>query len=118
AVVAAPFLFQQEKKEITIGGMMGSEPEILISMYKLLIEQDTDIQVNLKPGLGKMSFVFQALRSGDIDIYPEFTGTAISEFLKETAKSTDKEKVYEQARQGLASSFQLQLLQPMAYNNT
>ncbi|BBP93571.1 hypothetical protein BsIDN1_71890 [Bacillus safensis] len=79
-------LFQQEKKEITIGGKLGSEPEILISMYKLLIEQDTDIQVNLKPGLGKTSFVFQALRSGDIDIYPEFTGTAISEFLKETAK--------------------------------
>ncbi|MBC3697865.1 ABC transporter permease/substrate-binding protein, partial [Bacillus pumilus] len=64
AIVAGPSLFQQEKKEITIGGKLGSEPEILISMYKLLIEQDTDIQVNLKPGLGKTSFVFQALRSG------------------------------------------------------
>lgn len=116
--VVVPLLFQQEKKEITIGGKLGSEPEILISMYKLLIEQDTDIQVNLKPGLGKTSFVFQALRSGDIDIYPEFTGTAISEFLKQTAKSTDKEKVYEQARRGLESSFQLRLLEPMAYNNT
>ncbi|MGM5473997.1 ABC transporter permease/substrate-binding protein [Bacillus pumilus] len=118
AIVAGPSLFQQEKKEITIGGKLGSEPEILISMYKLLIEQDTDIQVNLKPGLGKTSFVFQALRSGDIDIYPEFTGTVISEFLKQTAKSTDKEKVYEQARRGLESSFQLRLLEPMAYNNT
>ncbi len=109
AIVAGPSLFQQEKKEITIGGKLGSEP---------LIEQDTDIQVNLKPGLGKTSFVFQALRSGDIDMYPEFTGTAISEFLKQTAKSTDKEKVYEQARRGLESSFQLRLLEPMAYNNT
>ena len=32
-------------------------------MYKRLIEQDTDLHVELKPGLGKTAFVFEALKS-------------------------------------------------------
>ncbi|SID79068.1 glycine betaine ABC transporter substrate-binding protein [Mycobacteroides abscessus subsp. abscessus] len=62
--------------------------------------------------------MFNALRSGDIDIYPEFTGTAISEFLKETAVSTDRQEVYEQARDGMSEEFELEMLEPMDYNNT
>lgn len=111
-------LRSDENKEIVIAGKLGSEPEILINMYKILIEQDTDIQVDLKPGLGKTSFVFNSLKSGDVDVYPEFTGTAISEFLKETAASTDRSEVYAQARKGMLEQFNMVLLKPMAYNNT
>ncbi|MBS4210098.1 osmoprotectant update ABC transporter permease/substrate-binding subunit OpuFB [Bacillus sp. FJAT-50079] len=117
-MMAAPFLSGGIKKDIVIAGKLGSEPEILINMYKILIEQETDLRVELKPGLGKTSFVFNALKSGSIDVYPEFTGTAISEFLKETAVSTDREEVYEQARQGLLEEFDMTLLDPMDYNNT
>ncbi|MDN4074212.1 osmoprotectant update ABC transporter permease/substrate-binding subunit OpuFB [Fictibacillus terranigra] len=117
-VVIVPFAMRGEQKDIVIAGKLGSEPEILINMYKLLIEKDTDLNVELKPGLGKTSFVFNALKSGSIDVYPEFTGTAISEFLKETASSTDSRKVYEQARKGMADKFDMQLLRPMKYNNT
>lgn len=97
-MMAIPTLINQKQKMIFIGGKLGSEPEILINMYKLLIEKDTNFQVELKPGLGKTSFVFNALKSGSIDVYPEFTGTAISEFLKESAVSTERGEVYEQAR--------------------
>lgn len=117
AIIVAPFSGHQDQK-IVIAGKLGSEPEILINMYKILIEDETDLQVELKPGLGKTSFVFNALRSGDIDIYPEFTGTAISEFLKETANSTDREEVYQQAKDGLLERFNMELLKPMQYNNT
>lgn len=111
-------LFTNQNKEIVIAGKLGAEPEILINMYKILIEEETDIEVELKPGLGKTSFVFNALESGSIDIYPEFTGTAISEFLKETANSTDRSKVYQQAKEGLLQKFKLVMLEPMEYNNT
>lgn len=87
-------------------------------MYKLLIEEETDLQVELKPGLGKTSFLFNALKSGDIDIYPEFTGTAISEFLKETAVSNESEEVYQQAKNGMLEKYQMLMLEPMQYNNT
>jgi osmoprotectant transport system permease protein len=113
-----PLLSGEEKKDIVIAGKLGSEPEILINMYKLLIEEHTDLNVELKPGFGKTSFVFNALKSGSIDIYPEFTGTAISEFLKETAVSTDRKEVYEQARKGMLEQFHMVMLEPMDYNNT
>lgn len=123
AVIIAAFLIiplfgQANKADLVIGAKLGPEPEILINMYKELIEQDTELTVELKPGLGKTSFVFAALQSGDIDIYPEFTGTAISEFLKTTATSTDAAEVYAQARDGLKTDFDMALLEPMAYNNT
>ncbi|MEH7225708.1 osmoprotectant update ABC transporter permease/substrate-binding subunit OpuFB [Bacillus sp. JJ1566] len=117
AIIVAPFFGHQDQK-VVIAGKLGSEPEILINMYKILIEDETDLQVELKPGLGKTSFVFNALRSEDIDIYPEFTGTAISEFLKETANSTDRQQVYQQARDGLLERFNMVLLKPMQFNNT
>ncbi|MDP1394248.1 MULTISPECIES: osmoprotectant update ABC transporter permease/substrate-binding subunit OpuFB [Lysinibacillus] len=113
-----PLLSSKQQDEIVIAGKLGAEPEILINMYKLLIEQETDLTVTLKPGLGKTSFVFNALKSGSIDIYPEFTGTAISEFLKEEAINNNQEDVYLQAKEGLQEQFDMVMLSPMNYNNT
>lgn len=106
------------KKDIVIGAKLGPEPTILINMYKILIEKNTDLNVKLEPDLGKTTFVFHALKSKDIDIYPEFTGTAITTFLKEEAQSTDEQKVYEQARSGMKEEFNMVMLKPMQYNNT
>jgi len=113
-----PLLSSKQQDEIVIAGKLGAEPEILINMYKLLIEQETDLTVQLKPGLGKTSFVFNALKSGSIDIYPEFTGTAISEFLKEEAINNNQEDVYLQAKKGMQEQFDMVMLSPMSYNNT
>ena len=104
--------------EIVIAGKLGSEPEILMNMYKELIQEDTDLSVKLKPNLGKTSFVFNALKSGEIDIYPEFTGTILATFLEEEAKSNNKEEVYQQAKEGLAEEYDMTLLDAMSFNNT
>ncbi|WP_068985658.1 MULTISPECIES: osmoprotectant update ABC transporter permease/substrate-binding subunit OpuFB [Lysinibacillus] len=118
SLMILPLLNFKEQEEIVIAGKLGSEPEILINMYKLLIENETDLTVQLKPGLGKTSFVFNALKSGSIDIYPEFTGTAISEFLKEEAINNNQEDVYHQAQEGMMNKFGMVMLSPMKYNNT
>src|SRR5690625_4800400 len=53
-VVASPLLFAKDKDaDIVIGGKLGAEPAILINMYKYLIEDATDLKVDLKTGLGK-----------------------------------------------------------------
>lgn len=117
ALIVVPY-FASDKKEITIAGKLGAEPEILINMYKLVIEDETDLKVNLKPNMGKTSFLFNALKSGNIDIYPEFTGTVLETFTKEPAKSHNANQVYEQAKDGLAKQFNMTYLKPMQYNNT
>lgn len=116
----SPAIFQNQKKEtVIIAGKLGPEPEILINMYKLLIEQESELQVKLKPNFGKTSFLYEALKSGDIDIYPEFTGTVTSSLLKEIPKvSNDPKEVYQVARDNIKSQDKLAFLKPMAYQNT
>ncbi|MCG3418928.1 ABC transporter permease/substrate-binding protein [Oceanobacillus jordanicus] len=118
-VVTSPFIFNSSQRaDLIIGGKLGSEPAILANMYKLLIEEDTDLNVELETGLGKTSFVFSALDKGSIDIYPEFTGTAIVTLMEEEAESNDAKEVYEQAKTGMDKRYDMALLQPMAFNNT
>lgn len=89
-----------------------------MNMYKGLIEEHTTLSVTLKPNMGKTTFVFNALKSGEIDIYPEFTGTILATFLNEEAESTNEMDVYNQAQQGLAKKYDMTLLDPMSFNNT
>lgn len=93
-VIIVVFYFVFDKKEIMIVGKLGVELEILINMYKLVIEDEIDLKVNVKLNMGKMSFVFNVLKLGDIDIYFEFIGIVLEIFLKENVKIYDFEEVY------------------------
>lgn len=110
-------------KTITIAGKLGSEPDILINMYKELIEQeDPDAQVELEPNFGKTSFLFSALDNGQVDIYPEFTGTVLESLVEVpeelASQKLDSDETYTEAVNLLKDQFEMTLLQPMAYQNT
>ncbi|MEG3278249.1 ABC transporter permease/substrate-binding protein [Streptococcus suis] len=107
-------------KQLVIAGKLGAEPEILINMYKLLIEDRTDIKVEIKPNFGKTSFLYEALKSGSIDIYPEYTGTITSTLLKNSPMdlSTNSEEVYTYAKEAILEQDGLVYLAPMAFQNT
>jgi osmoprotectant transport system permease protein len=104
---------------ITVAGKLGSEPEILINMYKDLIEHDhPNIKVTIKANFGATSFLFKALQSGSVDIYPEFTGTVLESLVKgEKSASHDPAKTYQTAKSALKSQFQMAYLKPMKYQN-
>lgn len=88
-------------------------------MYKELIEENSDIKVNLKPNFGKTTFLFNALKSGEIDIYPEFTGTVLETFIKDNKNtSNDPKVVYEYARDEIKKQDDMDYLEPMEYENT
>lgn len=122
-LTAGSFLPQIKNKSfnqpLIIAGKLGTEPNILIQMYKLLIENQTDIKVELKENLGKTAFLYQALKSGAIDLYPEFTGTITKTLLRNPPKSSNNARlVYEQAKLGIKREDDLVYLRPMAYQNT
>ncbi|WP_436855073.1 ABC transporter permease/substrate-binding protein [Staphylococcus caeli] len=116
-VIIGPMLAQKGDK-VTLAGKLGSEPSIITNMYKILIEQETDNRVEVKDGMGKTSFLFNALKSDDIDGYLEFTGTVLGELTKEDLKSKQEGKVYKQAKSSLENKYDMTMLQPMKYNNT
>ena len=90
-------------KSITIGSKHFTEQEILGEIMAVLIEETTDITVVRKFNLGGTMVCFNALRTGDIDLYAEYTGTGLVNILnKESIPGPDKvyEKVKEAQKEG------------------
>lgn len=108
----------RDKATITIAGKMGSEPEILINMYKELIEQDSSLKVNVKSNFGGTTFLFKALKSESIDVYPEFTGTVLESLVKTNKKVSHNPKAtYRVAKSLLKKQYGMAYLKPMKYQN-
>lgn len=109
----------QPKGRIAIAGKLGGEPEILINMYKELIESDNaGLDVQLKPDFGGTTFIYKAIKSGDVDIYPEFTGTVLQNLIKGQTVSHQPKQAYLDARAALHEQADLEYLAPMRYQNT
>ncbi|WP_073507731.1 ABC transporter permease/substrate-binding protein [Streptobacillus notomytis] len=113
-------LSSSSEKILVIAGKLGAEPEIIINMYKLLIEEESDINVELKPNFGKTNFLYEALKSKSVDIYPEYTGTIVTTLLKNPIEniSNDAQKVYEIARYRIFEQDNLVYLRPSIFQNT
>lgn len=111
---------KSNNEKIVVAGKLGAEPEIIINMYKILIENETDIEVEVKPNFGKTSFLYEALKSGNIDIYPEYTGTIISSLLKNKVEkiSNSPEEVYLVAKDEIKKQDKLIYLKPSEFQNT
>jgi osmoprotectant transport system substrate-binding protein len=62
---------------ITVGSKLDPEAQLLGEMYVLLL-QKAGYTVNSKLALGQTPIVFAALKSGAIDLYPEFTATGLN----------------------------------------
>ncbi len=123
ALAAGPLFKTAATPAVVIAGKLGSEPDILINMYKLLIaDAAPGLKVELKPNFGKTDFLFRALNSGAIDIYPEFTGTVLEGLVQrpagESTVGLSPEETYTRARDRLAAQYQLTLLPPMRYQNS
>ena len=108
---------------ITIGSKLFSEQYILVEIFKQLIEGHTSLQVDPKPGLGGTKICYDALRTGEIDLYPEYTGTGFQVLLQpsdslRTAIFTDAEAVYDYVKTACAERDQVQWLSPLGFNNT
>lgn len=100
------------QQTIRVGAKHFNEGYILSEMIALVLE-DGGYKVERKFNLGGTSVSFEALRTGAIDVYPEYTGTIEREILKET-KSLSLEQLDEQ----LKTKFNLQISQPYGFNNS
>ncbi|WP_066500695.1 glycine betaine ABC transporter substrate-binding protein [Abyssisolibacter fermentans] len=104
-------------KEIVIGGKEVSEQDILVNIMAELIENKTDIKVVRKPFLGGTHICDKAMASGDLDIYPEYTGTALVSVLNEKVLK-DPDEVYEKVKERYEKEKNIVWLKPFGFNNT
>ena len=93
-----------------------TEQYILSSMMKTLIEQDTDLSVNVTTGVGGgTSNIHPAMEKGDFDFYPEYTGTAWNAVLKKD--SLYDESMFDELQKGY-DSMDMTWTGMIGFNNT
>ena len=108
---------------IKIGSKIFGEQYILAAMYSILIKGNTKLSVETKTGLGGTKICFDALTNGQIDMYPEYTGTALFVILQ-TPNSTvagfdgNKEKIYDYVQEKFNEKYNLKWLKPVGFNNS
>ncbi|MFN2441790.1 MAG: glycine betaine ABC transporter substrate-binding protein [Thermoanaerobaculia bacterium] len=109
---------QQPPERLVIGSKNFTESRILGEIMALLIEAHTDIEVDHRSGLGGTLVCFTAIERGEIDLYPEYSGTAWSIILKETDRIDDSLRVYLRVQERFRNRYDLEWLAPFGLNNS
>ncbi len=113
----------QGGEKLRIGSKIFTEQYILAHLFGQLIDGYTDLDVEIVTGLGGTKICFDALRNGEIDLYPEYTGTGFLVILSpersEVARLiTDPDGLYQYTAEAFLQQYNLQWLQPIGFNNT
>jgi glycine betaine/choline ABC-type transport system substrate-binding protein len=103
--------------EIRIGSKNFTEQVILGEIVAQQLERRLGQKVYRKLNLGGTLLAHQALTSGQIDVYPEYTGTALTTVLK-GKPSSDAAAVLTEVRSGYRRRWNLEWLDPLGFNNT
>jgi osmoprotectant transport system permease protein len=102
---------------VRIGAKNFTENLLLAEMIAQLLEARTDLTVERRYGLGGTMIAHNALRNGAIDLYVEYTGTALTTILRAPSMS-DPDAVYDKVRAAYADRFALVWLKPFRINNS
>jgi len=105
------------KHAIVVGSKNFTEQLILGEIAAQQLERKLHIQVERKLYLGGTLLAHEAILHGDIDIYPEYTGTAGSVILKQSVPD-DTIRAYMAVKDEYLKRFHLVWLPPLGFNDT
>jgi len=108
---------KNQKPHLTIGSKFFTEQVILAELLAQHIEARTGVHVDRKSNLGGTLLCQKALLAGDLDLYVEYTGTALTAVLNESP-SRDPHDVYNRVKQGYSQRFNLEVTEPLGFENT
>src|SRR6266403_916655 len=105
------------QSKITIGSKFFTEQVVLAELLAQHIEARTGIPVIRETNLGGTLLVHKALLAGELALYVEYTGTALTAVLNETPQG-DSAAVYNRVKQLYSERFHLEVTEPLGFENT
>lgn len=105
-----------DAKMIKIGHKNYTEARILGQIFSQLIEANTEYETKVTE-FGGTTIAFEALKAREIDVYPEYTGTAYGAILSQSALK-DPDAVYDYVAKEYKEQFDIEWLPEMGFNNT
>jgi osmoprotectant transport system substrate-binding protein len=100
-----------------VGSKNFTEQIILAELLAQQIETHTSLKVDRRLNLGGTLICHQAMLAGQMDLYAEYTGTALAAVLREPS-SNDTEMVYRTVRDAYRDRFGFDVGPPLGFNNT
>jgi glycine betaine/choline ABC-type transport system substrate-binding protein len=104
------------KRPIIVGSLNGTEQLLLGEIVAQHLEHRLGRTVQRRLGLGDTPILYQAILSGQVGVYPEYTGSIESRILNEQADS-DPQIVLSRVRQEMARVAQIDVLDPLGFDN-
>ena len=114
AALAVPLKAQT----LRIGSKQFPESQLLAEIMAQLTEAKTPYKVERKLGMGGTLICFQALKSGDIDLYPEYSGTGLEAILRDSTRFVNEDSLFQYLRSKFDNNYGLTWLKPFGFNNT
>jgi len=108
---------RQNSQTIVVGSKNFTEQLVLAELFAQQIEAHTALHVERRLNLGGTLLSHDALVAGKIDLYPEYTGTALMAVLNDPPQS-DPAEVFRRVQSEYRSRFQVEVLPPLGFNNT
>jgi osmoprotectant transport system substrate-binding protein len=105
------------ESRIVIGSKNFTEQAMLGEIFAQRLEAKTNLHVERRFYLAGSFICHQAMLSGRIDIYPEYTGTALTAILKEKPEGT-RQAVYDRVKSEYARRFDFALGPPLGFDDT
>jgi osmoprotectant transport system substrate-binding protein len=105
------------KSGIVVGSKNFTEQLILGEIFAQVVQHYCRAPVDRRFYLAGTYICQQAILAGRIDVYPEYTGTALAAVLKQKA-SGDAAQVYDQVKQEYRQRFDLDVFPPLGFNNS
>ncbi|MBW6490822.1 MAG: ABC transporter permease/substrate-binding protein [Lentimicrobium sp.] len=117
-VMALVRFVKSSAKEIVVASKPTAEQYILGEIISQLVEGNTDIHIVRKFGIGGgTSNIHPAMLKGEIDVYPEYTGTAWLFVLKEP-RINHPDSLYSAIKKAYSDKFRLNWICRLGFNNT
>ena len=104
-------------ERIVVGSKNFTEQIILGEMLAQQIERKTNLPVDRRLNLGGTLVCHEAMMSGQLDVYVEYSGTGLTTILKQPP-SNDSARVYDAVKTAYDSRFGIEWTEPLGFNNT
>jgi len=108
---------QKRPDKIVVGSKFFTEQVVLAELLAQHIEARTGIPIERKTNLGGTMLVQKAMLAGELDLYVEYTGTALTAVLNEPPQG-DSKSVYQRVKKEYAERFGLEVTEPLGFENT
>ncbi|MGO8787795.1 MAG: glycine betaine ABC transporter substrate-binding protein [Terriglobia bacterium] len=115
--LSSPACGPARQQTLVVGSKNFTEQAILGEMLAQHLEAKTGLQVERRFYLAGSYICHQALLAGRIDVYVEYTGTALTAILKQPVESKPS-SVYDKVKREYATRFGLNVMNPLGFNNT